>query len=150
MLMEGTAAPDFSLKGTDGKDYSLSDFRGKIVVLYFYPKDDSSGCTLEAKGFNSALKDLDGKNAVVLGISSDTLDSHIKFSAKYNLQFILLSDPQSRVIRQYDSYGDKGVFGKGTIRKTFIIDKEGNIAKIFGKVNPVGHSDEVLSCISQI
>lgn len=148
MLTEGSKAPDFSLMGSDGKEHKLSDFKGKNVVLYFYPKDDTPGCTIEAKGFNEHLADLEMKGAMVIGVSKDGLESHERFKRKYKLEFLLLSDPTSHVIKLYDSYGDKGVFGMGTLRKTFIIGKDGRILKIFNKVSPLGHSGEVLSCMS--
>ena len=148
MLTEGSEAPDFSLKGSDGKEHRLSDFKGKNVVLYFYPRDDTPGCTIEAKEFNKSLDDMERKGAVVIGVSKDTLESHEKFRKKYGLDFLLLSDPDSRVIKLYESYGDKGIFGMGTLRRTFIIGKDGKISKIFNKVRPLGHSGEVLSCIS--
>ncbi len=147
MLNEGSKAPDFSLKGSDGKEHGLSDFKGKDVILYFYPKDDTPGCTIEAKEFNKSLDEIEKKGAVVIGVSNDDLESHERFRKKYGLEFLLLSDPEFKVIKLYDSYGDKGVFGMGTLRRTFIIGKDGTISKIFNKVKPLGHSGEVLSCI---
>jgi peroxiredoxin Q/BCP len=149
-IREGAKAPDFSLKGSDGKTHTLSEFRGKNVVLYFYPKDDTPGCTIEAKGFNKAVETLDKIDTVIVGISKDNLDSHKKFCNKYSLKFLLLSDPDSKVIALYDAYGDKGIFGMGTLRKTYIIDKTGNISKIFGKVRPLGHMKEVVSAIASM
>jgi peroxiredoxin Q/BCP len=143
MIEEGKKAPDFRLKGSDGKTYSLSDFNGKFVVLYFYPKDDTTGCTIEAKGFNKAQDNFKRLNAVVLGISKDSIDSHKRFCSKYSLRFLLLSDPGNKVIKEYGAYGDKGIFGMGTLRKTFIIDRKGNVLKIFNKVRPLGHEKEV-------
>lgn len=148
MLSVGSKAPDFRLMGSDGKEHTLAEFRGKSVVLYFYPKDDTAGCTIEAKEFNKSMADLEKKGAVVIGVSKDDLASHEKFKNKYSLEFLLLSDPDSAVIKAYGSYGDKGVFGMGTLRKTFIIDGNGVITKIFDKVQPLGHSEQVLSCIS--
>jgi peroxiredoxin Q/BCP len=148
MLNEGDKAPDFSLAGSDGKKHSLSEFLGKNVVLYFYPKDDTPGCTIEAKEFNKQIADFEDKNAVVIGVSKDGLESHDKFRKKYALDFLLLSDPDSGVIKAYDSYGDKGIFGWGTLRNTFIIGGDGIIKKIFKNVSPLGHSGEVISCIS--
>ncbi len=148
MLSEGSEAPDFSLSGSDGKEHRLSDFRGKNVILYFYPRDDTPGCTIEAKEFNNSLDSVEGKGAVVIGVSKDSLESHDKFRKKYGLGFLLLSDPESRVIKLYDSYGNRGVFGMGTLRRTFIIGRDGRISKIFDRVRPLGHSGEVLSCIS--
>lgn len=148
MLSEGSKAPDFSLMGSDGKEHRLSDFRGKKVILYFYPRDDTPGCTIEAKEFNNHLADLEMKGAMVIGVSKDGLESHEKFRKKYKLGFLLLSDPTSRVIKLYDSYGNRGIFGMGTLRKTFVISESGKISKIFDRVQPLGHSGEVLSCIS--
>ena len=149
MLQEGSKAPDFSLKGTDGKSYKLSDFKGKTVVLYFYPNDDTTGCTIEAKGFNESLDKFRNLGAVIVGVSKNSIESHKKFCDKYSLKFLLLSDPDSKIIKMYDSYGDKGIFGFGTLRKTYIIDKSGNITKIYKKVHAIGHSEEVLSLISK-
>ncbi len=148
MLSVGSDAPDFSLIGSDGKEHRLSDFRGKKVVLYFYPRDDTPGCTIEAKEFNKHLSEIELKGAMVIGVSHDDIESHGKFKKKFGLEFLLLSDPTRRVIKLYDSYGDKGIFGMGTLRNTFIIDEKGKISKIFNKVSPAGHSGEVLSCLS--
>jgi peroxiredoxin Q/BCP len=147
MLSEGSKAPDFTLQGSDGKSHSLSEFKGKNVILYFYPKDDTPGCTIEAKEFNRSIDAIEEKGAVVIGVSKDDIASHDKFKKKYGLEFLLLSDPDSRVIKLYESYGDRGIFGMGTLRRTFIIGKDGKISKIFNKVRPLGHSGEVLSCI---
>ena len=147
MLSEGSVAPDFSLKGSDGKEHKLSEFKGKRIILYFYPKDGTPGCTIEAKGFNTSLNEIEKRGAVVIGVSKDSVESHNEFKKKYELNFLLLSDPESKVIRMYDSYGDRGVFGMGTLRKTFVIGKDGKISKIFDKVNPLGHNGQVLSCI---
>lgn len=147
MLTEGSKAPDFSLNGSDGKMHSLSEFKGRMVVLYFYPKDDTPGCTIEAKEFNSSLNAMESKNAIVIGVSKDDLGSHDKFKKKYSLNFLLLSDPSSDVIKSYDAYGNKGIFGMGTLRKTFLISEDGTIKKIFDKVSPLGHGKQVLSCI---
>jgi peroxiredoxin Q/BCP len=145
MLAEKDTAPEFELDGSDGKKHSLSEFRGRYLVLYFYPKDDTPGCTAEACGFRDVIDEIRKAGAEVVGISKDGLDSHGKFRDKYKLNFLLLSDPESRVIRAYDSYGDRGIFGMGTLRKTFIIDKKGRIVKIYDKVKPQGHNQEVLS-----
>lgn len=149
MLTEGSRAPDFSLPGSDGKAHSLSEFKGKNVVLYFYPKDDTPGCTLEAKAFSKSLADFESKGAVVIGVSHDSLESHEKFRKKHNLEILLLSDPEFKVVKLYESYGDKGIFGMGTLRRTFLIGKAGKISRIFNKVRPLGHSGEVLSCIDK-
>src|SRR5271170_1344459 len=113
MLSEGSKAPDFGLKGNDGKSHRLSDFRGKDVVLYFYPGDDTTGCTIEAKGFNESLDRFRKRGAEIIGVSKDSVESHRKFCGKYSLRFLLLSDPESKIIKMYDSYGNKGAFGFG-------------------------------------
>lgn len=148
-MAEGSKAPDFSLKGTDGKNYKLSDFKGKNVVLYFYPKDNTTGCTLEAKAFNESLEKYRKLGVEIIGVSKDSIDSHKKFCDMYSLKFLLLSDPDSRVIKMYGAYGDKGAFGFGTIRTTYIIDKSGTIVKIFNRVHAQGHNEEVLSLLDK-
>lgn len=143
-------APNFNLEGSDGKKHSLKEFSGKCLVLYFYPRDDTPGCTIEAKGLTSKIDQIHDLGAEVVGISNDDVASHNKFCSKYGLKVLLLSDPTSEVIKSYDSYGSRGVFGVGTLRKTFIIDKRGKIAKIFEKVKPEGHEDEVILAIKEI
>jgi peroxiredoxin Q/BCP len=147
MLKEGMMAPDFSLMSDAGTQISLSDYRGQKVVLYFYPKDDTPGCTTEACSFRDNHSDLVAAGAAVLGVSPDTLTSHDKFKIKYNLPFALLSDPDHRVAEMYGAWGEKKNYGKiyqGILRSTFIIDEEGMIAKVFPKVTPKDHSQEVL------
>jgi thioredoxin-dependent peroxiredoxin len=148
MLKEGDIAPDFQLEGTDGKGHSLREFKGKYLVLYFYPKDDTPGCTTEAKGFNASLDEIRKKGAEVVGVSMDDLNSHAKFCSKYSLRFLLLSDPSHQMSEAYGAYGDKGIFGWGTIRKTYIIGKDGKIAKIYPKVKPENHDSEILSFLA--
>ena len=148
MVREGDSAPEFRLMGSDGREHTLSEFRGSRLVLYFYPRDDTPGCTTEAKEFNGTLAELEGKGAKVVGVSKDSLESHEKFRKKYGLNFLLLSDPESRTIKEYGSYGDRGIFGMGTLRKTFIIGKTGKIEKVFDKVSPKGHGAEVASCVA--
>lgn len=150
MLEEGDPAPNFSLRGSDGRSHSLKDFRGAFLVLYFYPKDDTMGCTLEAKCFNARMADLKKAGAEVVGVSADDLDSHERFISKYNLGFLLLSDPERSAIKRYDSYGNRGIFGWGTIRNTFIIGKDGKIIRIFRKVRPNGHDKQVLEFLKSI
>jgi peroxiredoxin Q/BCP len=148
MVSEGQKAPDFRLKSSDGKEYSLSDFRGKKVVLYFYPKDDTPGCTTEACGFRDAIESIRKKNAVVLGVSRDSVDSHRKFVSKYSLNFPLLSDEYGKVSEAYGVLKEKNMYGRktlGIVRSTFIIDEEGRIEKIFSPVKPDGHEREVLA-----
>lgn len=148
VLREGDSAPDFSLEGTDGKTHTLGEFKGKYLVLYFYPKDDTPGCTVEAKGFTASLDEIRSKGAEVVGISKDGLDSHGKFCSKYGLKLLLLSDPSSTTIKAYDSHANLDIFGMGTLRKTYIIDRNGRIAKIYEKVSPDGHDKEVLTYLS--
>jgi len=148
VVEEGKPAPDFSLKSDDGKTYSLSKFKGKKeVVLYFYPKDDTSGCTKEACSFRDSFSTLNSKNVQVLGVSPDDLDSHSKFRAKYSLNFTLLSDPDKEVSKTYGVYKMKNMYGReamGIERSTFIIDKQGNVKKVFRRVKVDGHVDEIL------
>lgn len=151
MVLEiGSKAPDFTLDGSDGKKHSLKEFSGKYLVLYFYPKDDTPGCTMEAKGFNKELDSIRSAGAEVVGVSSDNYESHCKFRDKYGLEFLLLSDPGHKMIEKYDSYGDKGIFGMGTFRKTYVIDRKGMIAKIYPKVNPVGHEKDIIDFIKSV
>lgn len=147
ILKENDIAPDFTLPDETGTMHSLSEYKGKIVVLYFYPKDDTPGCTKEACGFRDNYSEITSKGAAVIGISKDSPKSHEKFKIKYNLPFILLSDEDANVIKIYNCWGTKNMYGKqveGTLRRTFIIDKEGRIKKIFDKVTPEGHAQEIL------
>ena len=146
MLNEGDTAPDFELKDTEGNTVKLSDFRGKKVVLYFYPRDDTPGCTIEACNFRDDLGKFKAKNTVILGFSLDDSSSHRKFAEKYKLPFTLLCGTKE-VAEKYGAYGDKGIFGFGIKRTTVIIDEKGKVAKVFEKVKPQGHSEEVLSSI---
>ncbi len=146
MLNEGDTAPDFELKDTEGNTVKLSDFRGKKVVLYFYPRDDTPGCTIEACSFRDDLGKFKAKNTVILGFSLDDSNSHRKFAEKYKLPFTLLCGTKE-VAEKYGAYGDKGIFGFGIKRTTVIIDEKGKVAKVFEKVKPQGHSEEVLSSI---
>jgi peroxiredoxin Q/BCP len=143
----GQAAPTFTLPSQDGSQISLESFRGKWVVLYFYPKDMTSGCTLEAHNFQRDQAKFDAANAVILGVSVDTPDSHKQFCTKEGLTFRLLADPEHKVV---DAYGSLGHFGPMTIanRNTFLIDPTGNIAKVWTKVDPSVHSAEVLTSIT--
>lgn len=148
MLKEGDKAPDFKLKDSNGKIVSLKDFRGKDVVLYFYPKDDTSGCTKEACSFRDSYPDFNKLDAVILGISADSEESHRKFISKYELPFTLLSDPGKEAIDAYGVWKEKSMYGKkymGIERTTFLIDRNGKIKKIFPKVKVDGHADEILS-----
>ncbi len=143
-------APDFSLKDPEGKTHSLTDWRGKWLVLYFYPKDDTPGCTTEACAMRDARDDLAELGAEVVGISQDEAASHEKFKAKYNLNFTLLSDPDRSAIEAYGAWGKK-MFGKeGILRKTFIIDPEGQVVKAYGRVTPLGHGEQVTESVKQL
>lgn len=141
-------APDFKLMGDDGKMHTLADFRDTTLVLYFYPKDDTPGCTIEARDFSKLLPQIKKAGADVIGISKDGFDSHCKFRDKYKLKVLLLSDPASKTIKSYGAYGDRGIFGKGTLRKTFVIRK-GKIVKDFGKVSAIGHAAAVLEYLKK-
>jgi peroxiredoxin Q/BCP len=150
MLQEGTMAPDFTLPADGSGEVSLSDYRGKKIVLYFYPKDNTSGCTKEACGFRDDYSELLAAGAAVLGVSPDSVKSHDGFKAKYSLPFALLSDPDHRVAEMYGAWGEKKMYGRtyeGILRSTFLIDEEGRIFKVFPKVKPAQHSQEVLEAL---
>ena len=150
MLQVGMQAPAFMLADKDGKMVSLSDFLGKKVVLYFYPKDNTPGCTRQACAFASAYSEFEKKNAVVIGISKDSVSSHEKFAGKYNLPFILLSDPELQSIQAYGVWQEKKLYGKtsmGVVRTTFIIDEQGKILKVMPKVKPDTNAAEVLQLL---
>ncbi len=150
MLKEGDKALDFKLRNHENKEISLSDFKGKKIVLYFYPKDNTPGCTTEACGFRDVYDLILAKNAVVIGISSDSVSSHEKFRNKYNLPFHLLSDPDKNVIKMYECYGEKKCGTKATfgiLRKTYLIDENQTIIKIFPKVTPKEHANEILNLL---
>jgi len=145
----GTAAPTFKLTTNEGKEASLSDFKGQWVVLYFYPKDFTSGCTLEAHNFQRDIAKYEEAHAVILGVSTDTADSHKSFCAKEGLHFKLLADVGSKVSEQYGSIMEYNG-AKYSARNTFIIDPTGKIAKVFVKVDPAGHSEEVLAALAEL
>lgn len=150
MLKEGDVAPGFTLLNDAGEEISLGDFRGKKVVLYFYPRDNTPGCTKEACSFRDDYSLFLMKGAVVLGVSPDGQRSHQRFKTKFNLPFHLLSDPDHRVAEMYGAWGEKKMFGKmyeGIIRSTFVIDEEGSIIKVFPKVKPADHAKEVLAVL---
>jgi len=147
-LKVGDPAPDFRLPSTEGREIALKEFRGKKnVVLYFYPKDDTPGCTKEACSFRDERPKFDKKDAVILGVSFDDLESHKKFAGKYKLPFPLLSDADKKLAEAYGVYKEKSMYGRtymGIERSTFVIDKDGTIARIYRKVKVDGHSDEIL------
>lgn len=147
-MEEGSKAPAFKLIGDDGKVHSLGEFRKKTLVLYFYPKDDTPGCTIEAKDFTKLLPQIRKAGADVVGVSKDEFESHCRFRDKYKLKVLLLSDPSNKTIKRYGAYGDRGIFGKGTLRKTFVIRK-GRIIKDFGKVSAIGHAKTVLEYLKK-
>lgn len=150
MLEVGKKAPAFKLKNQNGEAVSLSELKGKQVVLYFYPKDDTPGCTKEACSFRDNLPRFNTSNAVVLGVSPDSVASHKKFIDKFGLPFDLLSDENKEVVEKYDVWKEKNMYGKkymGVERTTFIIDEEGKIKKIFNKVKVDGHEAEVLDAL---
>ena len=150
MLQEGMQAPAFTLADKDGKMVSLSDFLGKKVVLYFYPKDNTPGCTRQACAFAAAYGEFEKKNAVVIGISKDSVTSHEKFAGKYHLPFILLSDPDLQAIRAYGVWQEKKLYGKtsmGVVRTTFLIDEKGIIVKVMPKVKPDTNAADVLALL---
>ena len=150
MLDVGKKAPDFSLLNQDEKKISLKDFIGQKVVLYFYPKDDTSGCTKEACSFSDDLPKFSKIDAVIIGVSPDSVKSHKKFSEKYKLKFDLLADDEKKVVEKYGVWKEKSMYGRkymGVERTTFIIDENGKIKKIFNKVKVDGHTKEVLEAL---
>lgn len=149
LIEEGMKAPDFKLIGSDKKEHKLSDYLNKKVVLYFYPKDNTPGCSREAQDFKESIKDFTDNNTVVIGISRDSLKSHDKFIEKYDLPFLLLSDENETVCNLYGVLKEKTMFGKkcfGIERSTFLIDENGVITKIYRKVKVAGHIDD-LKCL---
>lgn len=148
MLEIGMKAPNFTLKDKNGNYVSLSDFIGKKVVLYFYPKDNTPGCTRQACAFAGAYKQFEAKGVEVIGISKDSIASHVKFAEKYNLPFVLLSDPDRIAIEAYGVWQEKKMYGKvtfGVVRTTFIIDENGNIEKVMPKVKPDTNAADILA-----
>src|SRR3989344_1093193 len=147
-LTKGRMAPDFTLPDQEGKERSLKDFQGSWVLLYFYPKDDTTGCTKEACAIRDEFPKFKKMKAVVLGMSADTTASHKKFAEKYHLPFILLSDTLKKVLKKYNVYGKKKFMGReyrGILRTSFLIDPKGKIVKIYEKVKPALHAGEVLA-----
>jgi peroxiredoxin Q/BCP len=153
MIEEGKKAPAFSLKDQAGATVKLADFAGKYVVLYFYPKDDTSGCTKEACSFRDEHSKLKKAGAVVLGVSPDDEKRHTKFIAKYELPFTLLADTEHEVAEKYGAWGEKSMYGRkymGIVRSTFLIAPDGKVAKVWPKVKAEGHGAEVLAAITEL
>ncbi len=149
-ISQGSPAPDFTLPTDAGDELTLSSLRGKWVVLFAYPKDDTSGCTVEACEFRDAMPRFDASKAVILGISPDSVQSHVKFKTKFDLPYTLLADTEKTVLQAYDVWKEKSMYGKkymGVERTTFLIDPQGQIAKVFEKVKPAGHAEEVMAAI---
>ena len=151
MLEVGTQAPAFTLPDQNGNLVSLSDFAGKKVVLYFYPKDNTPGCTRQACAFAAAYDRFRSMDVTVIGVSKDSVSSHLKFAQKYDLPFILLSDPELQAIQAYDVWKEKKLYGKvsmGVVRTTYIIDEQGNIEKVMPKVKPDTNAAEILEYLT--
>ena len=150
MIEEGKPAPDFELTSDTGETVRLSGLRGKPVVLYFYPKDDTPGCTTQACGLRDAYGELESEGAIVLGVSPDSEKSHVKFKEKYNLPFTLLADTDHAVAEQYGVWAEQKYMGRtywGVLRSTFVIDADGNVKRTMHKVKPDTHADEVLASL---
>lgn len=148
MLKEGSLAIDFTLPDSNGNEITLSNYKGKKIVLYFYPKDMTSGCTKQACAFAAAYEEFKKLDVVVIGISKDNVNSHKKFVEKYDLPFLLLSDPDLTAIQAYDVWKEKKLYGKvymGTMRSTYIIDESFHISKVFEKANPANNAQDILS-----
>jgi peroxiredoxin Q/BCP len=153
MVEVGKKAPAFALESSDGGTVKLKDLEGKVVVLYFYPRDNTPGCTIEAEGFRDAIPALKKLGAVVLGVSKDSIASHCKFRDKYKLNFPLLTDTDGKTMEAYGAWGDKVMYGKkmkGIIRSTVLIDKTGKVAQHWPKVSVKGHVDEVVDAVKQL
>jgi peroxiredoxin Q/BCP len=150
VIEEGTPAPDFELQSDSGETIKLSSLRGKQVVLYFYPTDDTPGCTVQARGIRDAYAEFEREGAIVLGVSPDGEASHVKFKKKYDLPFTLLADTDHHVAEAYGVWGEKSYLGRkylGIDRSTFVIGEDGNVKKVLRKVKPVAHADEVLETL---
>ncbi len=151
-LQEGMAAPDFSGKDQNGDTLKISDFKGKKLILYFYPKDNTPGCTAESCNLNEHYDELTSKGFQVVGVSPDDASSHLKFIAKYNLNFKLIADTEKEILKKYEAWGEKNMYGKivvGVIRKTYIIDEQGKILKIIKRVKTKEHTQQILSLLEK-
>ena len=143
-------APDFSLPDETGKIHSLKDFAGKWLVLYFYPADDTPGCTIEACSLRDARDDIATLGAEIVGVSKDDANSHEKFKAKHSLNFTLLTDPDKKTLNDYGAWGKKQFGTEGTLRKTFIIDPNGQVVKVYGRVTPQGHGEQIVEDLKKL
>lgn len=151
MLTVGTKAPDFSLQDKEGNTVRLSDFLGRRIVLYFYPRDNTPGCTRQACGFARNYQEFERRGVVVIGISKDSVASHLKFAQKYDLPFVLLADPERQAIEAYDVWKEKKLYGKvsmGVVRTTYVIDPQGAIEKVMPKVKPDTNAAEILAYLA--
>ena len=152
MIKEGRKAPAFNLPSSTGGKLALKDLAGKYVIVYFYPRDNTPGCTTEANEFNAALRKLKARDAVVVGVSKDSIDSHCKFADKYDLKFPLLSDPDGKMLEKYDAWGEKNMYGKksmGIIRSTVLIGPDGKVIKHFPRVKVKGHVEAVIEALNE-
>lgn len=152
-LSIGDSAPDFTLPDQDGRIHTLSEYRGKPLVLYFYPKDDTSGCTKEACGFRDDYSAYQAAGVTILGVSPDSSKSHTNFITKYELPFTLLTDPEREVLRMYGAWGLKKMYGReyeGVLRTTYLIGADGKIVKIYKKIKPAAHSAEILAALEEL
>jgi thioredoxin-dependent peroxiredoxin len=150
VVREGEPAPDFTLRADTGEDVTLSSLKGSPVILYFYPRDDTPGCTKQARSFRDAYAEFEERGVTILGVSPDTEADHVKFKEKYGLPFTLLADPDHEVAELYGVWVEKNIYGKksmGINRSTFVIDTDGNVAKAMPGVKPEGHADQVLSAL---
>jgi thioredoxin-dependent peroxiredoxin len=153
VIEAGQTAPTFTLPDQDGRQVSLEDLRGHPVVLYFYPKDDTPGCTTQACGIRDQWSEFEAAGAAVLGVSPDTVESHARFAGKHDLPHTLLADPEREVLAAYGAYGEKVLYGKttvGVIRSTFLIDAEGTVAKVWKRVQTASHADQVLKALAEL
>jgi peroxiredoxin Q/BCP len=152
MIQEGRKAPAFNLPSSTGDKLGLKDLAGKYVIIYFYPRDDTPGCTTEAKDFNNALRKIKARDAVVVGVSKDSIESHCKFADKFALKFPLLSDPSGEMLEKYGAWGEKNMYGKksmGIIRSTVLIGPDGKVIKHWPKVKVNGHVDAVIAALNE-